>query len=75
MNRGDLIRGILRKHMELSHIRSHYDLMRYTTIGSTTTFRKYWNDPERFPIGDLLRMMDGLNVPYEERYEVLKRDK
>ena len=75
MNRGDQIRGILRKHMEISHIRSNYDLMRYTTIGSTTTFRKYWKDPERFPIGDLLRIMDALNVPYEERFEILKRER
>lgn len=61
--------------MEISHIKSQYDLMRYTTIGSSTTFRKYWKDPERFPLGDLVRMMDGLNVPYEERLEIVKRER
>lgn len=75
MNRGDLIRGILRKHMEISHIKSQYDLMRYTTIGSSTTFRKCWKDPERFQIGDLIRILDALNVPHEERLQIVAKTK
>lgn len=73
MNRGDLIRGTLMKYMVIMHIKSQYELMKYTTIGSTTTFRKCWRDPERFQIGDLIRILDALNVPHEERLQILAK--
>ena len=75
MNRGDVIRGTLHKYMEITHIRSQYDLMKYTTIGSTTTFRKCWRDPERFQIGDLITICDALNVPHEERLQMISKRK
>lgn len=73
MDRGDLIRGTLMKYMVIMHIKSQYELMKYTTIGSTTTFRKCWKDPERFQIGDLIRILDALNVPHEERLQILAK--
>ena len=49
--------------------------MKYTTIGSSTTFRKCWKDPERFQIGDLIRILDALNVPHEERLQIVAKTK
>lgn len=73
MDRRDVIRGTLKKYMEIGHINSQYDLMKYTTIGSSTTFRKCWQDPERFQIGDLIRILDALNVPHEERLQIVAK--
>lgn len=75
MNRGDIIRGTLHKYMDIYHIKSQYELMKYTTIGSSTTFRKCWKDPERFQIGDLIRILDALNVPHEERLQIVAKTK
>lgn len=69
----DLFRATTKKYMELRHIRNREHLRLHTTVGSSTTFRKYWNDPELIPLGVFSQIMDSLNVPYEERWEILKK--
>ena len=68
----DLFRATTRKYMELRHIRSKEQLRKHTTVGSPVTFTKFWNDPELIPLGVFLQIMDSLNVPQEERFEIFK---
>lgn len=68
----DLFRATTKKYMELRHINTQEKLRAHTTCGSSTTFRKYWNDPELMPMGMWEQIMDCLNVPQEERFDTLK---
>lgn len=67
----DLFRATTRHYMELRHINTKEKLRLHTTCGSSTTFRKYWNEPELMPMGVWLQIMDALKVPNEERVKVL----
>ena len=69
---GDLFRATCKKYMELRHIRNREQLRLHTTVGSSTTFRKYWNDPELIPLGVFIQIMSSLNVPEAERFQILK---
>lgn len=60
------------KYKKLRHIHTQEQLRLHTSCGSSTTFRKYFKDPELMPLGIWLQIMDSLNVPQEERYETLK---
>lgn len=71
---GDDFRALIRKYMELRHIRTLEDLRKHTTI-SVATFSKYWNNPELFPWGQIVSMLDALNVPYDDRLKLLQRRK
>lgn len=71
----DLFRATLRKYMELRHIRTREQLRAHTTVGSNTTFNKYWHNPELMPLGVFLEIMRALNVPYEEQNCILKGGK
>lgn len=66
----DLFRATLRKYMELRHIRTLEQLRAHTTVGSSTTFRKYYKEPERIPLGVFLQIMTALKVPKEEREDI-----
>ena len=68
----DLFRATAKKYMELRHINTKEKLRLHTTCGSSTTFRKYWNDPDLIPMGIWDQIMTSLNVPIEERLEMLK---
>lgn len=68
----DLFRGTVKSYMEQRHIRTKEQLREHTTVGSSTTFRKYWNEPELMPMGVWLQIMDSLNVPFEDRCKILK---
>lgn len=69
----DLFRGTVLKYKEMRHIRGGFEGLRQkTTIGSSTTFRKYWRDPELIPIGDYFQLMKALNVPQEEQFDILR---
>ena len=70
---GDDFRGLMKKYMEKRHVRTMEDLRSHTTIASNKTFTKYWKSPELFPIGEIENMLNALNVPNEERMELLKR--
>ena len=71
--KSDLFRATTSKYMELRHVRTREDLRKHTTVGSNKTFSKYWNYPELVPLGVFEDIMNALNVPYEERWEILKR--
>ncbi len=68
----NLFRATTKKYMELRHITNREKLRLHTTCGSSTTFRKYWNDPDLMPMGIWEQIMTSLNVPQEERFEILK---
>lgn len=67
-----LFRATTKKYMELRHINTQEKLRAHTTCGSSTTFRKYWNDPDLMPMGIWEQIMNSLNVPQEERFDTLK---
>lgn len=69
---GELFRATTLKYMELRHVSTREKLRAHTTCGSSTTFRKYWNDPDLIPMGIWDQIMTSLNVPIEERLEMLK---
>lgn len=69
----DLFRGTVAKYKKLRHIYTQEQLRAHTTCGSSTTFRKWMNDPELIPIGEWENIMNALRVPYEERFEILRK--
>lgn len=70
---GEDFRGLIKKYMEKRHVKTMEDLRSHTTIASNKTFTKYWKSPELFPIGEIENMLNALNVPNEERMELLRR--
>ena len=68
----EFFRATTKKYMELRHINTQEKLRAHTTCGSSTTFRKYWNDPDLMPMGMWEQIMDCRNVPQEERFDTLK---
>lgn len=69
----DLFRGTVAKYKKLRHIRTQEHLRAHTDCGSNTTFGNWFKDPDRIPIGKWEQIMDALNVPYEERWEMLMK--
>lgn len=69
---GELFRATTLKYMELRHISTREKLRAHTTCGSSTTFRKWWNEPDLMPMGVWDQIMTSLNVPVNERLEMLK---
>ena len=69
----EAFQGTVEKYKTLRHIRTQEQLRAHTTVGSNKTFIKYWNNPELMPLGVFNQIMDSLNVPYEERWEILKK--
>jgi hypothetical protein len=67
-----LFRATCKKYMELRHINTQEKLRAHTTCGSSTTFRKYWKDPTKLPLGIWEEIMSALNIPREEQFEILK---
>lgn len=67
----DLFRGTIAKYKKLRHIHTQEQLRAHTTCGSSTTFRKWMQDPELIPMGELENMMKALKVPREEQIEFL----
>lgn len=68
---GDLFRGTILKYMVLRHVKSKEQLRAHTTVGSNTTFLKYFNDPDLMPIGVFFQIMNALNIPKEEQQNLL----
>lgn len=66
----DVFRSTCRQYMELRHINTREKLRAHTTCGSSTTFRKYWNDPALMPIEIWEQIMDSLKVPNAERFKM-----
>lgn len=68
----DLFRATTKKYMELRHIKTREQLRKHTTVGSNKTFSKYFADPDLMPLGVFNQIMNSLNVPHEERFQMLK---
>lgn len=68
----EVFQGTVQKYMTLRHIRTKEQLRSHTSIGSNKTFLKYWHDPDLMPIGIFEQIMKALNVPWEEKIELLK---
>ena len=69
----ELFLATLAKYKTLRHINTLEQLRAHTTCGSSTTFRKWMKDPSMIPVGEWEKLMDALNVPLEERIEILKK--
>ena len=46
-----------------------------STLISYKTLLKYWKDPEKFPLGEVGRIMDALRIPPGEFLEKVMKDK
>lgn len=68
----EVFQGTVQKYMTLRHIRTKEQLRSHTSIGSNRTFLKYWSNPDLMPIGTFEQIMKALNVPWEEKIELLK---
>ena len=66
-----LFHATLAKYKSLRHVKTLEQLRAYTRCGSSTTFRKWMQDPELIPMGELENMMKALKVPREEQIEFL----
>ena len=66
-----LFHATLAKYKSLRHIKNLEQLRAYTGCGSSTTFRKWMQDPERIPIGELENMLKALKVPREEQVDII----
>lgn len=69
--RAEDLQGTIAKYMKKRHIRTQAQLREHTTVGSPNTFRKYLANPDLMPLGVFNQIMDALNVPREERVELL----
>jgi hypothetical protein len=69
---GEEFRGLIRNYMEKRHVRRLEDIRQHTTL-SVATFSKYWNDPAKFPLGEVVAIFNYLKIPYEERAEILNK--
>ena len=69
---GDQFRATTKAYMELRHINTKEKLRAHTSCGSSTTFRKYWKDPDLMPLGIWEQIMDSLKVPAEERFKMFR---
>lgn len=67
-----LFHATLAKYRSLRHVTTLEQLRKHTTCGSSTTFRKWMKNPELIPIGEWENIMTALNVPQDERLELLK---
>lgn len=67
----ELFRATLAKYQKLRHIDTLEQLRAHTTCGSSTTFRKWLQDPNLIPIGEWENLMNALRVPKAEQIEIL----
>lgn len=68
----DLFRATVEKYKILRHIHTQEQLRKHTTVGSNKTFGKYFQDPDLMPMGVWEQIMKTLNVPADERWQMLK---
>ncbi len=70
--KAELLQGTIAKYMKIRHINTQAQLRAHTRVGSPNTFRKYLASPDLMPLGVFDEIMGALNVPEEERIELLK---
>ena len=71
--KGELFEAECRRYMKLRHIRSLEELRSHTTVGSNTTFLKYFDDPEATPLGKMAEVLAALKVPKDIRVELISK--
>lgn len=71
--KGELFEAECRKFMKLRHIRSLEELRSHTSVGSNTTFLKYFDDPECMPVGKMAEVLTALKMPKETRLEIISK--
>lgn len=55
-------RGTVRKYMEMRNVNGFKDLVADGFLGSYPTFKKKWDNPSLFTIGDIDYLIRRLNV-------------
>lgn len=71
--KGELFEAECRRYMKLRHIRSLEELRSHTSVGSNTTFLKYFDDPEAMPLGKMAEVLAALKVPKDIRVELISK--
>lgn len=57
--------ALITYYMKKRGIKGLNELSEHTLI-SYKTLLKYWKDPEKFPLGEVGRILDSLRIPAEE---------
>lgn len=60
-------RKIIRGYMELRDVNGFKDLLRDGALGSYPTFKKKWESPDQFSIGEIDYLIRRLNIRACER--------
>ena len=71
--KSEALQGTIAKYRVIRHIKTQEALRQHTTVGSPNTFRKYLEEPDLMPIGVFNDIMTALNVPKEEKIELLTK--
>lgn len=71
--KGELFEAECRKYMKLRHMSSLEELRSHTTVGSNTTFLKYFDDPETMPLGKMAEVLAALKMPKDTRVEIISK--
>ena len=69
--KGALFEAECRKYMKLRHIHSLEELRSQTTVGSNTTFLKYFDDPECMPVGKMAEVLTALRMPKDTKLDII----
>lgn len=67
----ELFRGTIAKYMTMRHVKR--ETLEKSAPLSNKTFGIYLRDPGRFTLEQFENIMNSLNVPYEERFEILRK--
>lgn len=68
----DLFQGTVAKYKKLRHINNNKALFAHTTCSSIATFNRRMAAPEGMELELFCEVMNALNVPMEDRIEILK---
>lgn len=71
MNR-DQFKATIDYYKRIRHIKDNKALYAHTTCGSIATFNRRMAKPEGMELELFCEIMNALNVPMEERIEILK---
>ena len=68
----DLFKATVAKYKILRHIHGNKGLFAHTTCSSIATFNRRMANPEEMELELFCEIMEALNVPYEERFNIIK---
>ena len=71
--KGLLMESELKRYMVQRHIGGLEPLRTLTTVGSNKTMAKYFDDPDKMPIGTINEIMNALKIPKEERIRIVSQ--